>query len=202
MRSPGARLTCLALVAMTGAGLAGCAERDSAPVASAIVLTGRMSPSASSEPADAAGGSAQRPSPAGDQAGAGWQASDLDEGSVVVELAESAEHTVVDEEADLEVDSQIGDGTRVAIAEAWLSRGPGFVAIFDDELRLLATSRVGAGSEPVSIALSNPVPTDRQLLAVLYLDDGDKRADLLRDALVLDDDGEVEAEDFVYRLSR
>lgn len=182
----------------------------------AIVLTGSAPPEPGSGPsgqsspdspatgntATSAAGAAHSPVSTQGEGAAANGDSDLDEGSVVVSLAESAENTVVDPDSELEVDDQVGDGTRVAIAEAWLSGGPGFVAVYDSSLQLLGTSRVGAGTEPVTMAIAaapTSNPTAGRLLAVLYLDDGDGKADPVRDSLVLDDDGEVEAEDFYYR---
>lgn len=107
---------------------------------------------------------------------------------------------VTDTDAELDVPDQSGDGSGVQITEVNLSRGSGHVAIFTVAGELLGSAPVSAAASPVTVSLSTPVVSTSELLAVLYVDDGDGQLDIDRDALVLDDDAEVEDEDFDYRL--
>lgn len=109
--------------------------------------------------------------------------------------------TVLDAAAELEVEDQRGDGTGARVEFARLSGGSGHVAVLTRDGRVLGSSPVTAGSQPVTIALEPRVTRSGELVAVLYADDGDGAFDPARDALVVDEDGEREAEDFDYVLS-
>jgi hypothetical protein len=109
--------------------------------------------------------------------------------------------TVVDALAELEVEDQRGDGTGVRVSFARLSSGAGHVAITTRDGQLLGSAPVTQGAQPVTIPLSPRVTASGELLAVLHGDDGDGRFDATTDPVVVDDDGEREAEDFDYVLS-
>jgi hypothetical protein len=109
--------------------------------------------------------------------------------------------TVVDALAELEVEDQRGDGTGVRVSFARLSSGAGHVAITSRDGQLLGSAPVTQGAQPVTIPLSPRVTASGELIAVLHGDDGDGRFDATTDPVVVDDDGEREAEDFEYVLS-
>ena len=114
--------------------------------------------------------------------------------------AAPAGETVTDAGAELEVEDQSGDGRGVQVESVRLSNGAGHVAVQTRDGQVLGSAPVTQGSQPVTISLDPPVTGSGELLAVLYADDGDGAFDPARDALVLDDDGEREAEDFDYRV--
>jgi hypothetical protein len=113
----------------------------------------------------------------------------------------AAAGTVVDALAELEVEDQRGDGAGVRVSFARLSSGAGHVAITTRDGQLLGSAPVTQGAQPVTIPLSPRVTASGELLAVLHGDDGDGRFDATTDPVVVDDDGEREAEDFDYVLS-
>ena len=181
LHSPTTRgLAALATAALLATGLAACGDDDvAAEVAPLRSVTVPAAGATASSPAS--------PAPAQTPAAAG--------------SAVSAPGTVLDAAAELEVEDQRGDGTNVRVEFARLSSGNGHVAILTRDGQLLGSAPVTAGSQPVTIALEPRVTRSGELHAVLYADDGDGSFDPARDAVVVDGEGEREAEDFDYVLS-
>jgi hypothetical protein len=173
-------------VASTGvllvAVLTACGDDDAPAEVGALTPIAVPSGSASAAPS----GAPTTPAPAGSPSGA-------------ASAAPSAA-TVVDDGAELEVEDQSGDGSGVRVESVRLSSGSGHVAVQTRDGQLLGSAPVTRGSQPVTIALDPPVTGSGELVAVLHADDGDGRFDPARDAVVVDDDGESEVEDFDYRL--
>lgn len=104
-------------------------------------------------------------------------------------LGSATARTVVDAEAELDVDDQSGDGRTVRIREVALSRGDGFVVVLDPRDRespVLGTALVTRTSAPTSVRLDDPITGSGRYLAVLFADDGDGVFDPARDAVVLE----------------
>jgi hypothetical protein len=186
-RRPGAsrsrRLAVGATGALLVAVLAACGDDEPAAQVGALapIEVPSGSPSASSPSAGASAGPVSAPPSSG-------------------ATATSLGDTVVDADAELEVEDQGGDGSGVRVESVRLSSGSGHVAVQTRDGQLLGSSPVTRGSQPVTIALDPPVTGSGELLAVLYADDGDGALDTARDAVVVDDDGEREVEDFDYRV--
>ena len=108
--------------------------------------------------------------------------------------------TVLDDRSELEIEDQSGDGRGVRVQQVELTRGSGHVAIFGLDGRLLGSAPVTAGSQPVTIPMDTPLTASGELLAVLFADDGDGQFDPEVDPRIIDKDGEVEDEDFDYRV--
>jgi hypothetical protein len=119
---------------------------------------------------------------------------------VVASSGAPSSGTVVDTEAELEVEDQSGDGTGVRVESVRLSSGSGHVVVQTRDGQVIGSAPVTSGSQPVTIPLDPRVTGSGELLAVLHADDGDGAFDATRDAVVVDDDGERESEDFDYRL--
>jgi hypothetical protein len=62
----------------------------------------------------------------------------------------------------------------------------------------LGTKRVTPRSQPVSVQLETPVTISQELLATLYLDNGNGSFDPSKDTPMIDDEGEPVSEDFDY----
>ena len=112
---------------------------------------------------------------------------------------------VRDDDAEVEVQDQGGDGRTVTVEEAVLGSGPGHVVVVDPATRtVLGSASLRAGtSRAVTVTLTTSVPRTGEYLALLYADDGDGAFDDTRDGLVVDADddggGSVD-EDFRYTL--
>lgn len=104
--------------------------------------------------------------------------------------------------AELELEDQYGDGTRIAIEEVRISFELGYVGVFDLEGYLLGFAKVTNQSQPVAINLEKALSSSTKLLAKLYADNGDRTFDPSTDLPVLDDDREIIIEDFDYQLSK
>lgn len=109
--------------------------------------------------------------------------------------------TFSDAFAELEMEDQSGDGTRVSIEEVRIAFQLGFIGVFDLEGNLLGFAKVTDQSQPVSVKLDKAINSSTTLLAKLYADNGDGTFDPSADLPVLDDDREMVIEDFDYRLS-
>lgn len=100
--------------------------------------------------------------------------------------------------ADIEVDDQFGNGSSVAVTSVLLQRGPAVLVISDLSGQALGTKRVTPRSQPVSVQLETPVTISQELLATLYLDNGNGSFDPSKDTPMIDDEGEPVSEDFDY----
>ncbi|MEZ5185516.1 MAG: hypothetical protein R2720_07200 [Candidatus Nanopelagicales bacterium] len=103
-----------------------------------------------------------------------------------------------DSVADLEVDDQYGNGRSVTVTSVILGRGPAWLTISDLGGNVLGVKEVSPRTQPVTVNLQPPVTMSQELLAALYLDDGDGSFDAEKDTLMVDEDGEPVSEDFDY----
>lgn len=99
--------------------------------------------------------------------------------------------------ADIEVDDQVGDGTEVIVTSVQLGRGPAWLVVTDLPGNVLGTKKVSPRTQPVTVPLKPPVTQSQELIATLYLDDGNGNFDN-KDAVMVDDEGEPVSEDFDY----
>jgi hypothetical protein len=102
--------------------------------------------------------------------------------------------------ADLDIDDQAGDGTRVAVDSVSVS-GPAFVVITDQSGTVLGSDTASPGVQLVSVLLTTPISESAELLGMLVRDDGDGVLDLATDLPLIDDEGESVEEDFDYRVT-
>lgn len=100
--------------------------------------------------------------------------------------------------ADLEVDDQWGNGTEVTVTSVMLGRGPAWLVISDLGGNVLGTKQVSPRTQPVTVTLQPAVTMSQELLATLYLDDGDGRFDRQEDTMMVDEEAETVTEDFDY----
>jgi hypothetical protein len=111
-----------------------------------------------------------------------------------------------DDDAELDVEDQSGDGSSVRVEEVQLSRTDGFVAIFtEDGDTLLGHAAVERSDDErsLSVPLDQPLTETSRLVAVLHADDGDGTFDAASDPRVTDDDDdddEFESDRFTYRV--
>jgi hypothetical protein len=110
---------------------------------------------------------------------------------------------VQDNGAELDLEDQSGDGSAVVVEEVGLSAGPGLVVV----TRAGSTSPIGAavvgdgGARDLTVVLSERLTGDEKVRAVLYVDvDEDGSFDPAQDSVVVDEEGDVEADDADYRL--
>jgi len=102
--------------------------------------------------------------------------------------------------ADLDIDDQAGDGSRVAVESVTVDEAA-FVVITDLDGDVLGWDTAKAGVQPVWIVLRTPVSESVELLGSLVRDDGDGVLDLSTDLPLVDDEGDVVEEDFDYRVT-
>lgn len=112
-----------------------------------------------------------------------------------------------DDDAELDVEDQSGDGSSVRVEEVQLSRTDGFVAIFTENGdTLLGHAAVERSSDErsLSVPLDQPITEATRLVAVLHADDGDGTFDPASDPRVTDDDDddddEFKTDRFTYRV--
>ena len=165
-----------ALVTVVGLTAAGCAgggdsasSRASEP---GIVLGAGATPSA--------GGTAVPP-PSG---------STSPSASIPADAGGSPPGTVIDPAADLDIDDQRGDGTRVVIESLSTSVAGVTLVIVDARGRTVASVPVTPGVQPVTIALDVPLSRSQELRGELRAPDGS--------GILVDDEGEAVEEDFDY----
>jgi hypothetical protein len=104
-----------------------------------------------------------------------------------------------DDDAELDVEDQSGDGSSVRVEEVQLSRTDGFLAIFtEDGDTLLGHAAVGRSDDERSleVPLDQPLTETARLVAVLHADDGDGAFDPSSDPRVTDDDDDDDDDDF------
>ncbi|HSK27547.1 MAG TPA: hypothetical protein VK894_11625 [Jiangellales bacterium] len=104
-----------------------------------------------------------------------------------------------DDDAELDVEDQSGDGTTVVVEEVRLSRTAGWLAVFaEDGETLLGHAPVEPSDDErrLDVTLDQPVTGTQTLLAVLFADDGDGAFDPAADPRVTDDDDDHDDDDF------
>lgn len=105
---------------------------------------------------------------------------------------------VYDKDAELEIYDQSGDGRSVVIEEFELGIDNVWLVICTESGSVLANIMTSTQSKPVTINLTRAVTTDQELVAVLYLDDGDGVFEKSQDTPVHEEPGESVEEDFEY----
>lgn len=110
---------------------------------------------------------------------------------------------VEDPAAELDLEDQSGDGSAVVVEEVGLATGHGLVVV----TRAGDTTPIGAavvrdgGVLGLTVVLDERLTSDERIRAVLYVDvDQDGAFDPAKDSVVVDDDGDIEADDADYRL--
>ncbi len=126
---------------------------------------------------------------------------DLRENVQTIEPTESSEpkDNSYDRFAEIDIDDQSGNGSFIVIESLRVSR-VSFLVIFDSTGSAIAVSEVSPQSQPVSIELDIKLSRSQELLAKLYVDDGDGIFNIDLDKPLFDDDNESAEEDFDYRL--
>jgi hypothetical protein len=116
--------------------------------------------------------------------------------------------TFLDDDAELDVEGQPGNGQTVDIEEVQLSRKDGFVVICSlEDGRRLGLRRIARSNEErsVEVTLVPPLTKRTRLLAALFADiNDDGRFDWATDPIVSGDDDDptdYEADDFTYRYN-
>jgi len=115
--------------------------------------------------------------------------------------AASPQECAFDPKAEIEIEDQSGDGTRIALDEIHVGRIIAFLVIYNLKGEVLATALVTSLSQPVNIALQTPITSSQELQAVLYLDDGDGKFELSQDLPLIGEENELVHEDFSYRVT-
>lgn len=106
-----------------------------------------------------------------------------------------------DPQAEIDIDDQSGDGSRIILDEISVGRNNAYLVIYDLSGQVLATALVTPFSQPVSIVLEKPVTVSQELQAALYLDDGDGNFELDEDLPLIGEENELAHEDFDYRVT-
>jgi len=110
-----------------------------------------------------------------------------------------------DEDAELDVNGQAGDGRTVIVKDVRLTRTNGFVAVCSlDDDRLLGSFPISRSTaeRSVRVTLDEPITTTTRLLVMLYADNGDARFDWATDPRVSGDEDDItdlEVERLTYR---
>lgn len=169
------------LVVILGAAtlaVAGCADGGSPPVDSAPIAVATETPAASPEAP-----SPQPPVASPTQPSPAWTGAR-------------------DPLAEVEIDDQSGDGTSVTVDSIELARDAAMLVIRDRAGNVHAATRVTPHTTPVRVPLKQPVRTSQELVAELYLDNGNGRFDPRTDQPIVDDDGDLVREEFHFLVTR
>lgn len=100
--------------------------------------------------------------------------------------------------ADLEIEDQSGDGSEVTVTSVSLGRESAILVITDLAGDILAVKKVSPRTQPVVVPLSQGVTSSQELVATLYLDNGNGDFDPAADTPMVDEEGEPVSEDFDY----
>lgn len=106
-------------------------------------------------------------------------------GATGVEVART-----VDPRADLDIDDQRGDGTRVVVESLTTGLEGVTLVLLDAQGQKIATLPVTIGVQPVTVELDEPLQRSQELRGVLEAPDGG--------GILVDDEGEAVEEDFDY----
>ena len=100
--------------------------------------------------------------------------------------------SLVDPRADLDIDDQRGDGTRIVVESLSTSLQGVTLVVLDEKGRVVAKVPVTPGVQPVSIALDSPLSRSQELQGMLMAGDGN--------GILVDGDGDAIEEDFDYLI--
>lgn len=112
-----------------------------------------------------------------------------------------------DDDAELDVDGQPGNGKRVRVDDVQISRSDGFVVVCSlDTKRQLGVSQIPRSTDDRSVwvTLDEPITRRARLLLFLLADNGDGTLDWASDPRVFedeDDPDDPEVETITYRYS-
>lgn len=124
--------------------------------------------------------------------------SDASQSSIQTESSGSP-NGFTDRWAEIDIDDQRGDGKSMVIESVEVSRAA-ILAIYDRGGKLLVSAQISPRSQPVSVKFDTPLTKSSELLAKLFLDNGDGVFDPSYDLPIYDDESELAEEDFNYRL--
>ena len=191
-----ARVATLSLVSCAVLLLGGCGSDGNPTIVEPGVVTPRVPPSQSPTPSNKS--TSPTPDNLPDECGPS-PGTEPDGGTAVPSAFR-------DDEAELDADSQDGDGRTVDVVEVQLSRA-GFVAVCSDDAdnRLLGLVPIPRSTEEqaVRVRLKERLTTTTELVAVLYADNRDGHFDWATDPRVSGDDDDprdLEVDYFTYRV--
>ena len=107
---------------------------------------------------------------------------------------------VFDKDAEIEIEDQVGNGKTVVIDEFEVNIDNLWLVICTKDDRVLSALLTNTESKPVTLTLSSPVTTSQELVAYLFLDDGDGKFNAQLDVAVFEEPGELIGEDFMYEI--
>ena len=116
-------------------------------------------------------------------------------------VTESAIEPVTDPMADLDIDDQVGDGLSVIIESVDTDLPNVHIVIETRDGLVLGSDLRTAGLQPVTLRLDQRVPERTKLVGRMLADDGDGILEIGVDRPVIDNEGELVAEDFDYVFS-
>lgn len=158
-----------------------------APVESAIQL-GSNAPTPSSTVAPSAA-----PSSSAGEDGSGEDGSSEDSDPTPASA-------VFDKEAEVEIEDQVGDGKTVVIGEFEVNIDNLWLVICTKDDRVLSALLTTTESKPVTVQLASPITSSQELVAYLFLDNGDGVFNPQIDSAVYEEPGELIDEDFKYEI--
>jgi len=212
MQAKRARVATLSLLSCAVLLLGGCGSDGNPTIVEPGVVTPRVSPTQSQTPNNTASptpgntaspkpGNTASPKPDNSPAGCGPGPGHQSPGGAAV-----VPRTFRDDQAELDADSQTGDGRTVDVEEVRLSRA-GFVAVCsdDDDNRLLGLLPIASSTQEqaVRVSLDKRLTTTTKLLVMLFADNRDGHFDWATDPRVSGDDDDptdIEVDHFTYRV--
>lgn len=160
------------------------------PVESAIRLGG----DSAAQPGASASASPSPTATAGDTSAPGSG----EDGYESEDSSPTPSNVIYDHDAELSIEDQSGNGKTVVIDEFEVNIDHLWLVICTEGGQVLATLLTTTESKPVTVTLSRPITKDQELVAYLYLDDGDGRFEATQDSRVYEEPGELIEEDFDY----
>lgn len=179
-------LTRISVTALLVLGLAGCASASERTVTGLPEI--RLGTSTDNE----IGTDSGTDSGMNDESPAATQSPDSESGE---------QEYAYDPRAEIDIDDQSGDGSRIILDEISVGRNNAYLVIYDSRGQVLATALVTPFSQPVSILLNKPLTVSQELQAALYLDDGDGNFELDEDQPLIGEENKLAHEDFDYRVT-
>ena len=156
--------------------------------------SGAVSPS----PSNSASGTSS-PGPSAAATSSGSPASGEDSDGEDSDSTPSA--AVFDKNAEIEIEDQSGNGKTVVISEFEAGIDNLWLVISTESGTIVGATLTTSQSKPVTVSLQRPITKSQELVARLYLDDGDGVLELSQDAPVYEEPGDLIDEDFEYDLT-
>lgn len=184
----------LAIASLTLLTLASCTLGTETPgiatVDSAIKL-GSLATSTPSASASTSPSSTTQPSPSASSSEGESEGEDSDA---------TPANAVFDYNAELSIEDQAGNGKTVVIEEFSVNIDNLWLVICTKSDRVLTALLTNNDSKPVTVTLDSSISASQELVAYLFLDNGDGRFDPQQDARVFEEPGELIEEDFKYEI--